>query len=506
MATTEVLVVGAGPTGLALACGLLQQGVDVRVVDRATGPSTTSRANGLHARGAEVLDRVGALADLPERALPALQIGMHLNGERLTTVRFGEIEGKNVSALFLSQALIEEALRRRLEELGGVVEWNAELVDAVQDSGGVTATFSGDDTVRARWLAGCDGAHSAVRKAVGIGFPGAALPDQWLLADARAELCGDRSGSLGWIDGRGILAAMPMPGGDVWRFMTSVPHSEGEDPGPQEILEHFDRQFAERTKLSGVRLRDPLWTSTFRIHRRLADDYRRGRVLLAGDAAHIHSPLGGQGMNTGIGDAENLAWKLALVVRGRADESLVDTYSAERRPLAAGVLRGTSTSTRMVLVRGPVLRLLRDRVLVPLLSRPAVQRRLTNTASQLWVHYRKGPLGSRFGRGLRPGDRVPDVSCRRSDGTPTRLHAELRGRWVLLGSFEDGPASLASEALGQRVTTLVPEDGNTRELRLIRPDGHLAWRGRSNSSGLRRWLQAALGTAVGTAPRREVAA
>ncbi|HEX4247069.1 MAG TPA: FAD-dependent monooxygenase [Pseudonocardia sp.] len=274
---------------------------------------------------------------------------------------------------------------------------------------------------------------------------------------------------------------------------------------------------------AGGEVRGAEWTSSFQIHRRLAEVYRRGRVLLAGDAAHIHSPLGGQGMNTGIGDAENLAWKLAAVATGHAGEPLLDTYEAERRPVAAEVLGTTSGATRVMYADNTAARLLRDHVVVPLMNRPRVQRWITEGSSQLLVSYRGGPLApAGWPRtpawrrsGPRPGDRVPDLVCRRVDGSTTRLHAELGRRWAVLGPAGAGKAAgsaaaagetagsgaAAGEAagsgsaagdmvravLGTAVTELRWDGPDTL---LVRPDGHLAWRG-ADPAGMARWLAAA---------------
>jgi 2-polyprenyl-6-methoxyphenol hydroxylase-like FAD-dependent oxidoreductase len=498
--SAEVLVVGAGPSGLAVACGLLQHGVSVRVVDEASGPATSSRANILHARGVEVLNRLGALGDLRDRSVSAIKMTIHLGGRPLATVRFGEVEGAQLSALLVSQAEIEAELRRRLTELGGRIEWNASLVDTVQDSDGVTAELGSGETIRAGWVVGCDGAHSATRKLAGIAFPGVPVTDQWLLADVHADWDADRTGSMGWYHPDGLFFAMPMreAGGanDLWRLMSDVSLAEGEELDQQQILDRFRRLLPERTGLTGVRIKDSTWTSVFRIHRRLADHYRSGRIVLVGDAAHIHSPFGGQGMNTGMGDAENLAWKLALVVRGRAAEPLLDTYQAERRPLAEDVLRNTTRNTRVLVGDGFVTRFLRDRVLTPLTNLPAVQRWATRSASQLWMTYRRGPLsrGSRFARRPRPGDRVSHRKCLRPDGTATELHAELGGRWALLipeGAGEASPG-VARKRLGDHVVVLTNSGQPADEVWLVRPDAHLAWRGRPDSGGLERWLDNAL--------------
>lgn len=488
MDTAEVLVVGAGPTGLTLACALRQQGGAARVIDRAGGPATTSRANVLHPRGAEVLDRVGALAPLRERAQAVMQLSLHLDRKPIGQLRFGVRPNSQQSPVVLPQSEVEAGLRARLADLGGSVEWSTELLDAEQEERGITAQLS-TGSVRAAWLAGCDGARNTVRELAGIDFPGRSLPEQWVLADVRADLGTDRGGTLGWLHRDGLLFAMPMRDetDDLWRIIADAP--AGEEPDEQRILEQLRAHLDDRTTVDGSWIREATWTSGFRIHRRLAGQYRRGRFVLAGDSAHLHSPLGGQGMNTGVGDAENLAWKLALAIRGLATESLVDTYTAERRPLATGVVRSTSALTRLALARGRLARQLRDRLVPFLLDREQVQRRISGSASQLRASYRKGPLGARFGRNPHPGDRVPDLECVGQDGTPSRLHAELRGRWALLdGSGQQ--AETARKALGGDVVELTTGG----PARLVRPDAHLAWRGRTGSPELQRWLRTALGT------------
>jgi FAD binding domain len=218
-------------------------------------------------------------------------------------------------------------------------------------------------------------------------------------------------------------------------------------------------------------------------------------VLIAGDAGHIHAPFGGQGMLTGLGDVENLAWKLALVVEGRAGAALLDSYEAERRPLATEVLRGTSAVTKINVAQGRIGRLIRDRIVAPIVNLPAVQRWATYQTSQLWVSYWRGPLAERsllagkLARRPRPGDRVADRECTRPDGGSTRLYLELRGRWALLGA-DDALARTARAHLGGRITPLRSVD---RDAWLVRPDGHLAWRG-DDPEALDHWLRSALGS------------
>jgi 2-polyprenyl-6-methoxyphenol hydroxylase-like FAD-dependent oxidoreductase len=479
MPSTDVLVVGAGPVGLATACGLLAQGVRVRVVDQASGPATTSRANFLHARGSEVLDRLGALGDLPERSVRAMNITTYLGGKPIMRIRFGD-PGMHTAAppMVVSQAAVEAALRDRLTQLGGEIEWDTALVGIRHDDRGVLATLGGDE-MRATWLIGCDGAASTTRRLVGIGFPGVKLSERFLLADVHLDWDLDRSGTTGWIHPDGMIGAMPMPDdtGRLWRVIAYDPGQPSDKPTEREILARLEKILPERTGRH-VNIDDAAWLSMFTVHRRLADTYRRGQVLLAGDAAHTHAPFGGQGMLTGVGDAENLAWKLALVVNGRANAALLDSYQAERRPLATEVLRGTSAVTKVNVAQGPIGRFIRDRLVVPVLNMPRLQRWVTYQTSQLWVSYRRGPLADRSlpFRKPRPGDRVPLSG------------AELRGRWALLPA-DESLLAVATAHLGDGVAVLGQPPG--RDCFLIRPDGHLAWRGR-RPEALDRWLSRAL--------------
>ncbi|SEH89833.1 4,5-epoxidase [Mycolicibacterium rutilum] len=481
MSRTAVLVVGAGPTGLAAACGLLAHGVAVRVIDCADGPATTSRANFLHARGSEVLDRLGALGDLPDRSVRAMSITTYLGDRPVMHIKFGD-PGLHTAAppMVISQAEVEAALRTRLAELGGEITWGTELTGLTQTPTGVTAHAASGADLDADWLIGCDGAGSAVRRIAGIGFPGVKLSERFLLADVALDWDLDRSGTTGWIHPAGMLGAMPMPGG-MWRIIAYDPDGPSGKPDDAELFVRLERILPDRTGRA-VRITGAGWLSTFRVHRRLADTYRRGRVFIAGDAAHTHAPFGGQGMLTGLGDAENLAWKLATVIGGRAQPALLDTYETERRPLATEVLRSTSAVTKLNVAQHGFGRFVRDRLLVPVMNRPWVQRRVTYQTSQLWVSYRRGPLAERslpYPR-PRPGDRVAEVSG-----------AELKGGWGLL-SGDQTLHDVAQSRLGPGVALLGDRRGDAL---LVRPDGHLAWRG-TDPGSLDDWLRRAL--TVGT--------
>ncbi|MEV6611319.1 FAD-dependent monooxygenase [Kutzneria sp. NPDC051319] len=451
-----VLIAGAGPTGLTAACGLMQRGVPVRVLDAAEGPATTSRALGLQPRGAEVINRVRALGDLPERGMTIGFVKAMAGGKPVMTLRLEHMKGKGA---LIGQSEIEKSLRGRLSELGGKVEWGRAVTAVEQDVHGVTVHAG--EPIRGDWLLGCDGSHSAVRKLMAIDFPGVPLAERFLLADVHVDWPLYRGGVTTWLGDGGMFAAFPLPGKDLWRLQADLPGA-----GPVDVVAELRALLPARTGLRADFLGCD-WTSSFTIHRRLAATYRRGRVFLAGDAAHVHSPFSGQGMNTGVGDAENLAWKLAMVINGRARERLLDTYQGERRRVAEEVLSGTSALTSFALGLGFWRRLLRDTVILPLLNLPAVQKKMFGQWSQLALTYRRGPLGPY-------GDRDPEIAERWTDG-----------RWVLVAPAENDPhVAVARRFLGDN---LLVETGPA--VKLVRPDGHLAWQGRPSPARLTMWLE-----------------
>ena len=511
-----VLVVGAGPTGLALACGLLRRGVSVAVVDRAPGPAPTSRALGVQPRGVEVLLRLGALSDLPGQVIPLREVRMHVAGELVSSMpmhRMSAASGR--SPLLVSQVEVERALSERLAQLGGRPWWGCELIAIDEGPHGVVATLREGDglrTVRSEWVVGCDGAHSRVRKLAGIGFPGVRVAEHFLIADVVSDWPLDRQVMWNWSRGGEMINVCPLPGAARWRVMGPAPADARGELSEDDILQLVRRQLAYCTPCPDSGIRRVEWLSTFRIHRRLADTYGGPRVLLAGDAVAIHHPFGGQGMNTGLGDAENLAWKLALVALGGAGPRLLESYEAERRPIARKVLAGTGLTTRIVLAESGPLRLLRNKVVIPLMNTAPVQDFLWRNSSQLGITYRRGPLaaaGARRGARPRPGDRVPDLVCRLPDGTHTTLHDALGGRWAVLSA---SPAPEVVEAarsvLGEDgvIALIIAEPSRDVDLLLVRPDAHLARRDSRSPhapAALAAWLTHALDLADARSVERE---
>ncbi|NUS02277.1 MAG: hypothetical protein HOV97_06900 [Nonomuraea sp.] len=438
---TNVLIVGAGPTGLTLAVELARRCIHHRVVDRAPAPVRGSKGKGLQPRTQEIFDDLGVidriLADAtvypPLRIrigrVPVWQARMHKPAAATDEVPYPMV-------MMSPQWRTEEVLRERLAELGGKVEYGVELTGFDQDGQGVTAGLGSGATLRADYLVAADGGRSTVRKALGVGFSGETREEERMaLGDVRVEGL-DRDHIHIWVrPGRGMVALYPMAGTDTFQFMAPL------RPGvtPDLTLSGFRELLAERSMTGGVRVTELLWSSLYRVNIRLADAYRSGRVFLAGDAAHVHTPAGGQGLNTGVQDAYNLGWKLARALTG-APASLLGTYEEERRPVAATVL-GLSTDLH---------------------DRKSFKR--DEETYQLRVGYRGGSL-ARSG-----GDRVPDGPLRLADGTRARMFDLLRGPHFTLLSPDPAPRV----PNGPEVRAYAPAEpyGGLRHT-LVRPDGYV---------------------------------
>ena len=341
MTDTDVLVVGAGPTGLTLAASLLRRDAGVIVVDRLTAGANTSRAAAVNARTLEVLEDVDVSSRMVKSGLIAPRFTMRQGARTLISIDFSVLPTKYPYTLMISQATTEALLVERLAELGGEVLRPKALTRLSQDRDGVTATFDDGDTIRARFVVGCDGAHSTVRDQAGIGFAGGEYAESFMLADVRlsGEAPDDEVILFYAVNGLNVLA--PLPGG-IHRVVAPSAHAP-EVPSAGFVQDMMDtRGFGPGRSV----VTELVWGSRFRIHHRVADTYRAGRLLLAGDAAHVHSPAGGQGMNLGIQDAIVLADALGDELSGGPGAAL-DAYSASRRPVAQEVLATTGRLTRL---------------------------------------------------------------------------------------------------------------------------------------------------------------
>lgn len=477
---TTVLIVGAGPTGLTLAVSLARSGVPFRLIDAGPGPRAGSRGKGVQPRSLEIFEDLG----IAERVIANGRMAMPMNstdpeghvihGGAVPESLRGRPDIPYAASLITPEWRVEEALRLQLEALGGRVEFDVELASLAQGADQVTAEIVSDgvtSTIAARWLVGADGGHSITRRQIGVSFVGETREDvRVTLADLPVDGLGREAWEI-WSHPDGLMSLCPLPSTGLFQYMAGLA------PGAEPRLDLADLQatLEKRTGRTDIRLREPVWTSVWRANIRLADHYRVGSVFLAGDAAHIHSPAGGQGMNTGIQDAYNLAWKFAAVVNDAAPVRLLDTYEAERRPVAAHVLALSNA-----------------RLAETLKTNSAPVERDASTI-ELDVGYRGSGLAGDDRddqSSLRAGDRAPDATGLVTiDGVRRLFDLIGGGRFTLLcfgPATPDGPP-----VSGLRVLHVVPEPAREGDMAdngdnlvrsygasgtslvLIRPDGYI---------------------------------
>ncbi|MEV6020474.1 FAD-dependent monooxygenase [Streptomyces sp. NPDC051997] len=497
---TDVVIAGAGPTGLMLACELRLAGADVIVVERLAQRSGESRAGGIHSRTLEVLDQRGILDRFLDEG--QLQPVGHFSGLYLD---FDESESRHPYPLMILQSAIERLLEEWAAELGVRVRRGCEVRGIGQDENGVSVETGGAQeapaTLRARYLVGCDGGRSTVRRLAGIGFPGTEATMTALIGDVELP---DLPEDYVWVrrTPAGDYSAIAFEPG--WHRVIT---SEFDRVADREESVTFERLRESLIRVAGTDfgMRNPRWVSRFNDAARQADRYRKGRVLLAGDAAHIHFPAGGQGLNMGVQDAVNLGWKLGSVVRGLAPESLLDSYHAERHPVGERVLHNTRAQSALVRP-GPQTDALRE-VFGSLMVFDEVNQYLRHLLTALDIRY---PVD---GDHPLTGRRVPDADLKGADGA-TRVHELLHaGRPVLLDLTGGARTAAAAAGWAGRVdvvearseddTWIVPALGEipAPAALLIRPDGHVAWAAEDGTTPVTGGLRAALETWFGPAPR-----
>jgi 2-polyprenyl-6-methoxyphenol hydroxylase-like FAD-dependent oxidoreductase len=499
---TDVLVVGAGPTGLMLANQLGRRGVRALIIDRHAGPSLQTRALGVQARTLEIYAHLGIVEQALELGKRATGANMWVQGRRAARIPFGDT-GRGLSPypflLILGQDDNERLLGDALRDQGMAVEWNTELVGLAQESGQVKAKVKRPDgtiaEVTAAWVAGCDGAHGAVRELSGIAFEGAPYEHVFFVADTQmtGSMVPDEVNIYLWREGFHLF--FPMRGTDHWRLVGILPPDmRGRDDLTFEDVIPAMRQEAG----AELSFKACSWFSTYRIHHRRAARFRDGRCFVLGDAAHVHSPVGAQGMNTGLQDAYNLAWKLALVVPERAGTALLDSYADERVPVAQRLLSSTDRAFSLVVSDNWLAGLFRTRILAKIavfaMSLDRIRTFAFRTISQIGISYRNSPLSETL-TGLpdtapRAGDRFPWL---RLKFVPNGLTEDLFGRlddtrFNLIVIGQASPPGGVAELGDLLCIHEVPNDSaNDRELTraqipqpsfyLLRPDSHVGLAG-----------------------------
>jgi len=483
--TEPVLIVGAGPVGLTLAAALARRDVPVRIIERAAARTDKSKALVLWSRTLELLDIQDCVAPFLAAGLKGTGARIIAGGRELVHLGLDRAATQYNYALFVPQSETERLLAEELARYGVTVERQVELAAFTAAPDGVGATLrhladGREEAVHTSWLCACDGAHSTVRHGLGVEFTGSTEPSIWILADVMISGALPVEVTVCWQED-GILAFFPIAPGRFRIIADVAVAPDGGAPSLADVQALLDRRGPP-----GLTAHDPVWLSEFRINERKLKDYRAGPVFLAGDAAHVHSPAGGQGMNTGMQDAMNLAWKLALVWHGAARPSLLDSYSPERSAIGEQVLRNAGRMTHVAILRNPILQQVRNAAAGVLGHIPALRQRLADQLCELDLHYAESPLTVRVPHAAAhpvPGDRTPDCTLAAPDGARAgpdgawgRLHEALRdGKFLALSVGAPAlslPASLARIARAAQTRPTGPYESGF--CYLIRPDAYLA--------------------------------
>ncbi|WP_344464768.1 FAD-dependent monooxygenase [Kitasatospora kazusensis] len=488
-----IIVVGAGPVGLTAALELARRGVPVRIVDRLAEPTTESRAIVVHARSLEMFERLGLVDRLIGAGVRTTAMEMHSDGEVVARIALDLVDSPFPFSVTIAQTETERILTEALAEHGVTVEREVTLTGLTQDEHAVRVVLEhadgSEETVSTGWLVGADGAHSQARKLVGSTLAGKFKGERFLMGDVDADHDLDPHSMYTFFAPHdGPLLVFPMQG-DRLRLIANIAPDE-ERTATQEWLQQVVDERAERP----IRIRDSRWLTVFEVHHAQVPEYRVGRVLLAGDAAHVHSPAGAQGMNTGIQDAHNLAWKLALVGTGQGSPALLDSYHAERHPVGAEVIQFASALTRVGTLVNPIAQKLRNKGMHLLTSLAPVRHAMADRTEETAIAYRKSPIvvQGRGGGELHAGDHLsaagPElraalagthehvlltVAGSDSAAAPAPV-ADVTVRQLLVGAYDTAPTgydAVFADPDGRTAARYgLPNGGRI----MVRPDGYIA--------------------------------
>lgn len=438
MANVDVLIVGAGPTGLMMACELLRYGIACRIIDKEAAPTTKSKAIAIQARTLEVLQQAQLVEGFLAEGLKLHAGSIFSAKKRVAQLHLEHIDSPFPFVLSLEQSHTESIFIKHLKSLGLRIERQVELVKFKQRDQHVEVTLKhlhsgAEEKIITHWLIGCDGAHSVVRKGIGATFKGKLFSDVFSLADVDIHWDMPHDQVAAFIESEGVMAVLPIPGEHHYRLIFQMKRCRDLlKPGFQSQEGIIAPSFAPPPTINEVNemlhkyvgkefeIKNPTWLANFHINSRLASTFRNKRVFLAGDASHIHSPVGGQGMNTGLQDAFNLAWKLALVHRNKASDNLLDSYQTERYEVGARLLKMTELASSAVTMHNPALIAVRNFIMTHLTQFDFVQDKITAELSENSIHYPHSPLNAEVGHflgSLKVGDRAPNGSIVSQDIT-----------------------------------------------------------------------------------------
>jgi 2-polyprenyl-6-methoxyphenol hydroxylase-like FAD-dependent oxidoreductase len=471
---SNVLIAGAGPVGLAMAADLARYGVSVRLIEKSPERTDKSKALVLWSRTLELMDRMDCTAPFLTTGKKVTAVNITAGKEPITKITVDGVRTPHPYALMMPQCDTEELLGDFVTSLGVKIERNIELTDFVASADGVSSTLrhldGTEETFESGFLIGSDGAHSTVRHKLGMEFVGETMPSSWVIADVHlSDVPNPEEISIAW-HAEGILAVFPIQGSRYRVIADSgLTHAgaDSADPTLEEVQSILDVRGP-----GGITVSDPIWLTRFTINERKVANYRAGRVFVMGDAAHIHSPAGGQGMNTGIQDAFNLAWKLAMVSRGLGDEeTLLGSYSAERSPIADGVLKVAGRGTEVALMRGEFKQSIRNHITSFIFGLSPVKKKMADVLTEVSIGYPRSPLnaGCEYsGGGPREGERAPvdvDNPCVGAGDTP---------RFALYADGGDGRGSALIEKHSNLLEPSLRAPFERDGLWLVRPDGYVA--------------------------------
>ena len=461
-ATHDVLIVGAGPVGLALAGDLRRRGIRCRIIDSAPQAGAATKALGIQAKTLELLAKMGVARTAIERGLTTSLFSIYSGGKRLIRIDFKEhlLNSPYPYVLLLPQNETEQVLTEHFQSQGGVIEWQRELVQLTQDEQGVEAVLRHPDgqveRVRVGWLVGCDGAHSTVRHLLGLNFAGTTFEQSFAVGNVRLTWNLSYDELFAFLHQGNFIGYFPLADG---RHRVVIAYEPGKVLTGEVTLEEI-QQSIDTCGPQGARVSEPAELTRFHVNQRRTEHYAQGRIFLAGDAAHIHSPIGAQGMNTGIQDALNLGWKLALTVKGQASARLLESYETEREQVGEALLRGTDRTTRLALTRNPLLLALRN-ALAPIFfsALPASAHRLAETLSEISIAYPHSPItvDQRDKKGtLHAGDRAPNALVRTREGAEPQSLFEIftSERSILLVLTAQQEAAAVERQWGEIVALL----------------------------------------------------